>query len=260
MINRGRDKPGKLDPRLVQRDLPYGVIFGGVRLVLAESACALSKPACDVVFRSLIRWIGEDFFGLIELDHFAEKKKSGELRNPCCLLHAKDVRTSALQLFDSLRTLHRLPAEYREWLSAAAMLYEVGGYVNRSGRHRHAHYIIANSEILGYTSQQRRIIAAIARYLGKSRPTPGDAPTQGLSPVEQENIRKASLLLRLARAINLGRSGAVEKIRIQSRGGNVTLKIATRRRIGAELEMWAIEKDRTYFREVFGRELSVAAL
>ena len=174
--------------------------------------------------------------------------------------HAKDVRTSALQLFDSLRTLHRLPAEYREWLSAAAMLYEVGGYVNRSGRHRHAHYIIANSEILVYTSQQRRIIAAIARYLGKSRPTPGDAPTQGLSPVEQENIRKASLLLRLARAINLGRSGAVEKIRIQSRGGNVTLKIATRRRIGAELEMWAIEKDRTYFREVFGRELSVAAL
>jgi len=174
--------------------------------------------------------------------------------------HAKDVRTSALQLFDSLRTLHRLPAEYREWLSAAAMLYEVGGYVNRSGRHRHAHYIIANSEILGYTSQQRRIIAAIARYLGKSRPTPGDAPTQGLSPVEQENIRKASLLLRLARAINLGRSGAVEKIRIQSRGGNVTLKLATGRRIGAELEMWAIEKDRTYFREVFGRELSVAAL
>jgi exopolyphosphatase/guanosine-5'-triphosphate,3'-diphosphate pyrophosphatase len=174
--------------------------------------------------------------------------------------HAKDVRTSALQLFDSLKTLHRLPAEYREWLSAAAMLYEVGGYVNRSGRHRHAHYIIANSEILRYTSQQRRIIAAIARYLGKSRPTPGDAPTQGLSPVEQENIRKGSLLLRLARAINLGRSGAVEKIRIQQRGGTVTLKLATRRRIGAELEMWAIDKDRTYFREVFGRELSVAAL
>ena len=30
--------------------------------------------------------------------------------------------------------------------------------------------------------------------------------------------------------------------------------------IGVELEMWAIEKDRNYFREVFGRELSVAAL
>ena len=56
------------------------------------------------------------------------------------------------------------------------MLYEVGDYVNRNGRHRHTYYIISHSEILGYTPEQRRIIAAIARYLGKSRPAPGDAP------------------------------------------------------------------------------------
>ena len=62
--------------------------------------------------------------------------------------------------------MHRLPPEYGEWLSAAAMLYEVGDYVNRNGRHRHAYYIISNSEILGYTPEQRRMIAAIARYLG----------------------------------------------------------------------------------------------
>src|SRR5439155_18646622 len=56
------------------------------------------------------------------------------------------------------------------------------GYVNRNGRHRHTYYIIANSEILGYTPQQRRIIAAIARYLGKSRPAPGDAVMKNLVP------------------------------------------------------------------------------
>ena len=120
--------------------------------------------------------------------------------------HAQDVRSSALQLFDSLKLLHRLPGAYREWLAAAAMLYEVGDYLNRSGRHRHAQYIIANSEILGYTAEQRRIIGAIARYLGKSRPTPGDGAMQGISAVDQEHVRKCSLLLRIARAINLGRS------------------------------------------------------
>src|SRR6266852_2882707 len=65
--------------------------------------------------------------------------------------HALQVRDSALQLFSGLRSVHRLPPEYEEWLSAAAMLYEVGDYVNRNGRHRHAYYIIAHSEILGYT-------------------------------------------------------------------------------------------------------------
>ena len=81
--------------------------------------------------------------------------------------------TSAMLLFSALRSVHRLPPEFREWLSAAAMLYEVGDYVNRNGHHRHTYYIISNSEILGYTPQQRRIIAAIARYLGKSRPMLG---------------------------------------------------------------------------------------
>ena len=55
--------------------------------------------------------------------------------------HALEVREAAMYLFSALASVHRLPPEYREWLSAAAMLYEVGDYVNRSGRHRHTHYI-----------------------------------------------------------------------------------------------------------------------
>src|SRR5215467_642735 len=107
--------------------------------------------------------------------------------------HATQVRDAALSMFNALQSLHRLPQEYREWLSAAAMLYEVGDYVNRFGRHRHTYYVISNSEILGYTPEQRHIIAAIARYLGKSVPTPGDGPMKVLPPEEREPVRKASL-------------------------------------------------------------------
>jgi exopolyphosphatase / guanosine-5'-triphosphate,3'-diphosphate pyrophosphatase len=175
------------------------------------------------------------------------------------LPHALQVRESAMQLFSSLKSVHALPPEYREWLSAAAMLYEVGSFLNRNGRHRHTHYIISNSEILGYTTDQRRIISAIARYLGKSRPTPGDGPMKGLSTAEQQHIAKASLLLRLARAMNLGRGKAARNARVLVRDGAVRLTLGASGRQGAELELWAIEKDRDYFREVFGRELSAAA-
>ena len=173
--------------------------------------------------------------------------------------HALDVRDSATTLFSALRSLHRLPPEYREWLSAAAMLYEVGDYVNRNGRHRHTHYIISNSEILGYTPQQRRTIAAIARYLGKSRPALEDGPMKLLDPGDRADVQKAILLLRLARALNLGRSRAVEKVRVGVRSAEVKLTLVPRRRMGVDLELWAIEKERDYFREVFGRELSTAA-
>jgi exopolyphosphatase/guanosine-5'-triphosphate,3'-diphosphate pyrophosphatase len=172
--------------------------------------------------------------------------------------HALDVRDHATLLFSALRSLHRLPPEYREWLSAAAMLYEVGDYVNRNGRHRHTHYIISNSEILGYTPQQRRIIAAVARYLGKSRPALEDGPMKLLDPGDRANVQKAILLLRLARALNLGRSRAVEKVRVGVRSAEVKLSLVPRRRMGVDLELWAVEKERDYFREVFGRELSTA--
>ncbi len=138
------------------------------------------------------------------------------------------------------------------------MLYEVGDYVNRSGRHRHTHYIISNSEILGYTPQQRRLIAAIARYLGKSRPTMDDGPMKVVEAGDRDKAQKAILLLRLARALNLGRSRAVERVRIGVRSAGVKLTLVPRRRMGVDLELWAIEKECDYFREVFGRELSTA--
>ena len=75
---------------------------------------------------------------------------------------------------------------------------------------------------------------------------------------ERANVEKAIVLLRLARALNLGRSRAVEKVRIAVRSADVKLTLVPRRRMGVDLEQWAIEKESDYFREVFGRELSTA--
>lgn len=79
-----------------------------------------------------------------------------------------------------------------------------------------------------------------------------------VDPGDRANVQKAILLLRLARALNLGRSRAVEKVRIGVRSAEVKVTLVPRRRMGVDLELWAIEKECGYFREVFGRELSTA--
>jgi exopolyphosphatase/guanosine-5'-triphosphate,3'-diphosphate pyrophosphatase len=175
------------------------------------------------------------------------------------LQHATRVRDSAMKLFSELRPVHRLPQEYREWIAAAAMLCEVGDYVNRTGRHRHTYYIISHSEILGYTPQQRKVIAAIARYLGKSRPSAADAPIKALPPFQQKDIAKASLLLRLAWGLNLGRSGALKTVRVRIQEGSVEMTLVPKHPMSVDLELWAVEKETAYFREVFGRDFSAAA-
>ena len=167
---------------------------------------------------------------------------------------AQRIRDLAAQLFRELRPLHQLPAEYGEWLAAAALLHEVGSFLNRNGRHRHAHYIIAHSEIFGYTVRERRIIAAIARYVGKSLPTLTDRPIRMLQSADRLLVPRAVALLRLARALDQGRRGLVKQVRARVRRGEVRLALKTQRR-GAELELWAVDKERNYFRALFAAEL-----
>ena len=49
-----------------------------------------------------------------------------------------------------------LPPEYKLWLEAAAMMQDVGKYHEPSRAiNRHTQYIIANSEIFGFSPEQR---------------------------------------------------------------------------------------------------------
>jgi len=167
---------------------------------------------------------------------------------------AEHVRALTMQLFRQLKSVHRLPEDYVEWLTAAAMLHEIGAYVNRTGRHRHTYYLIFNSELYGFTTEQRRLIAAIARYMGKSKPSPQDRALRILPALDRQLLPRAVVLLRMARALNLGRKAAVERIRARVKDSAVEIKLQTKRG-GADLELWQLLKEKTYFREVFGREL-----
>ena len=169
--------------------------------------------------------------------------------------HAVRVRDIAQQLFRATKDIHRLPAEYAEWLGAAAMLHELGSYVNRTGRHRHTYYLIASSELFGFSPEQRLLVAAIARYIGKSRPSERDREVRNLRPSARDLLNRAVVLLRIARALNQGRRGVIQKLRARESGAEIVLHLIGKPDM--DLEVWAAEKERSYFRDVFGRDLVV---
>ena len=172
---------------------------------------------------------------------------------------AEPVRAHVTQLYDALAAVHELPVEYRLWVQAAAMMCDVGKFMNHQGHHRHTQYIIANSDIFGFSPEQRLIVAAIARYLGKSRPEAMDRPLRGVAVEEHSRIARAVVLLRLAVALNQDRASAVVGLRTKVYPKRVVLEIVPGRG-GAELEGWAVKKEANYFREIFKRELFVEVL
>ncbi len=140
---------------------------------------------------------------------------------------------------------------------AASLLQEVGSFVNRAGRHRHAYYIVAHSELLGYTPSERKVVAAIVRFVGKSRPTSDTPSMRAIPAADRLMVPRATMLLRLSRAFEQGRRGVVSNIRATVRADRVVMKFKEKAP-GAELESWAVEKEKNYFRELFGRELALA--
>lgn len=167
---------------------------------------------------------------------------------------AEPVRAHAAQLFRDLQSMHGLPPEYRQWLEAAAMMRDVGKYINYQGHHRHTQYVIAGSELYGFTPQQRSIVSGIARYLGKSRPAPQDRAFRYIAPTEHDNVKRAVVLLRLAVALNQDRASDVLRVTVRTYPKRVLVEIQPGR-TGAELELWSLRKEADYFREVFRREL-----
>jgi exopolyphosphatase / guanosine-5'-triphosphate,3'-diphosphate pyrophosphatase len=101
---------------------------------------------------------------------------------------------------------------------------------------------------------QRTIVSAIARYMGKSRPAPGDRALRNIPTEEHRNVHRAVLLLRLAVALNQDRASDVLRVAAKVYPKRVYIEIAPGR-TGAELELWSLRKEADYFREVFGREL-----
>jgi exopolyphosphatase/guanosine-5'-triphosphate,3'-diphosphate pyrophosphatase len=168
--------------------------------------------------------------------------------------HAEPVRAHAMQLYRDLKGLHQLPPEYESWLQAAAILRDTGKFINHQGHHRHTQYIVSSSEIYGYTQVQRTIVSAIARYMGKSRPQPGDRALRNIPAEEHKHVHRAVVLLRLAEALNQDRASDVLRVRAKLYPKRVYLEVEPGR-TGAELELWSLRKEADYFREVFGREL-----
>jgi exopolyphosphatase / guanosine-5'-triphosphate,3'-diphosphate pyrophosphatase len=167
---------------------------------------------------------------------------------------AEPVRAHALQLYRDLKALHALPPEYESWLATAAVLRDTGKFINHQGHHRHTQYIISSSEIYGYTQVQRTTVSALARYLGKSRPQPGDRALRNIPAEEHKHVHRAVVLLRLAVALNQDRASDVLRVRAKVYPKRVYLEVEPGR-TGAELELWSLRKEAGYFREVFGREL-----
>ncbi len=165
--------------------------------------------------------------------------------------HSHQVAKLAMAVFDQTKRLHRLGPPEREYLEAAALLHEVGLFVSHAQHHRHSYYLIRNSEMLGFTENEKEIIANIARYHRKSHPKLKHEGFRKLSPVDQALVKKLGSILRIADGLDRTHSSSIRDVRCRLKGRSIEFQLRRVGKMPLELELWGAERKKELFEETF---------
>jgi|SRR5579871_84701 len=191
---------------------------------------------------------------LSELDRDQRRTVEGMARRyGVSVPHARQVAHMANRIFTSLQSLHNLAPSNGKLLEAAAYLHDVGHFVSESRHHKHSYYLVANSDLPGFTNRERELIANLCRYHRKALPMLDHA---NLLPLTSEERRSLTLLIPLLRiADNLDRSHdeRIDSLQCLLKDGQVVLTVQSKSDV--DLEQWAVERTAQTFREVYGREI-----
>jgi exopolyphosphatase / guanosine-5'-triphosphate,3'-diphosphate pyrophosphatase len=172
------------------------------------------------------------------------------------LAHGRKVADLAGMLFTALQPVHKLPASAGKLVEAAAYLHDVGHYVSSVAHHKHSWYVVANSDMPGFTERERLLVAALCRYHRKALPAPDHNAFQPLAPDEKRLLTMAIPILRLADNLDRSHGQRVRSVDCKFRDGEVVLQVHSEGEI--DLETWAAERAGETFRQIYDRSLAIA--
>jgi len=171
--------------------------------------------------------------------------------------HFSHTAFLSLRLFDDLHSLHGLGEDKRELLEYAAILHDIGFFISHAQHHRHSYYLIRNAELLGFTENEKAVIANIARYHRKSHPKPKHEGFLELSPADQHTVLLLASLLRVADGLDRSHRAMVRDARCFARIGEVVCNLTPRSGANLDLELWGAEWKKALFEEVYGKKLTL---
>ena len=169
----------------------------------------------------------------------------------------RHIAAIALQLFDQTRSLHGLSDEHRSLLEYAALLHGVGEQIGFKGRHKHSRYIIRHSQLRGFNDEETELLASIVRYHRRKPPDARDKDFRRLFKPQRRLVEVLSALLRLAVALDRGRSQVVKRVACRVVGD--VLEVTAYGTSDLDLEIWAADERKRPLGVALGRRVRIVS-
>lgn len=171
----------------------------------------------------------------------------------CDKNHALQVARLSMEIFTALARRYALGEKEARILEAAAILHDVGYFINYSSHHKHSCHLIRHADLFGFTPRERELIATVARYHRKSLPKKKHLEYMRLSVADRQLVSRLGGILRLADGLDRSRTGLVAIAGpVLSRSG---LLLRLEGAGDLSVEMYGATSKSDLFKEAFGLEL-----
>jgi exopolyphosphatase / guanosine-5'-triphosphate,3'-diphosphate pyrophosphatase len=167
--------------------------------------------------------------------------------------HAEHVSMLAMRLFDELQREHGLTSWHRTLLQVAALLHDIGSFVNNRVHHKHSCYLISNTDLFGLRRRDMAIIALVARYHRRSVPRSDHLDYMAFPREDRMVINKLAALLRVANALDRGHWQQLRNFALDRQGRDLVLYVHDTTDLILERHTLAGRAD--LFEDIFGLRL-----
>ena len=164
--------------------------------------------------------------------------------------HSVRVEQYSVKIFDKMKKIHGMGAHEKLLLQTAAILHDIGKFINFQQHYLHSYNIIKGLNILGLSNLDREITACICLYHSSRLPSQYDSNYGSLSPTERVLVSKLTAIMRLADALN--RNNKNEKFTDIDVIVDDALAVTVSTGQHIDLEQWAFTQKSAFFEEVFG--------
>ena len=167
--------------------------------------------------------------------------------------HARHVAELSKRLFDELRGEHKLDRKHEVILYLSALLHEIGLYVSYQSHHKHAMYLIRNSELFGLGRKSVLLTALVARYYRRASPQPGHEGYSSLDRDDRVTVTKLAAILRIAVALDESRSQRIKEVRCRRDQNRLIIEVPDVDDLS--IEQLALRQSGSLFEEIFGLQV-----
>ncbi len=169
--------------------------------------------------------------------------------------HADRVRELAELLFVNLKAEQHMTDTHRLYLQVAALLHDIGLFIDSRSHHKHSYYLISQSALFGVRRKELEIIANIARYHRRALPQQSHAPFMALDRDDRMIVSKLGAILRVANSLDKDHRQKLADFKVIREGDQLVL--LAQNLSDLTMERLALASRSDFFTQVFGKKIVV---